>query len=83
MQLRPSQSLLDLDKHQKILDSILIPSAEGEAKVFYYKMKADYQRYLAEFSTGEKQKAAAQTAREAYESAQSISEPELAPTHKI
>jgi len=37
-----------------VLDDNLIPSATtGESKVFYYKMKGDYHRYLAEFATGD------------------------------
>merc|ERR1719213_934529 len=52
---------------QKICDTILnllndklIPTASnGESKVFYHKMKADYYRYIAEFTSGgEKTKAA-------------------------
>ncbi|CAO2602100.1 14-3-3 protein epsilon [Lemmus lemmus] len=32
----------------------------GESKVFYYKMKGDYCRYLAEFATGNDKKEAAE-----------------------
>jgi len=36
----------------KLIDKHLIPHAStGESKVFYYKMKGDYYRYLAEFAT--------------------------------
>jgi 14-3-3 protein epsilon len=43
-----------------VLDDHLIPAAEaGESKVFYYKMKGDYHRYLAEFAMGDKRKDAA------------------------
>merc|ERR1712186_233385 len=43
-----------------LLDQNLIPKAStGEGKVFYQKMKADYYRYIAEFSDGDaKDKAA-------------------------
>merc|ERR1711963_1281581 len=35
-----------------VIDKHLVPSAQhGESKVFYYKMKGDYHRYLAEFAT--------------------------------
>merc|ERR1711976_652924 len=37
----------------KLLDVNLIPKAsQDESKVFYQKMKADYWRYIAEFSEG-------------------------------
>jgi len=40
-----------------VLDDHLIASANtGESKVFYYKMKGDYHRYLAEFATGQARK---------------------------
>merc|ERR1711935_1180242 len=36
----------------QVLDKHLIPCSDtGESKVFYYKMKGDYHRYLAEFAT--------------------------------
>jgi 14-3-3 protein epsilon len=38
-----------------ILDKNLLKKAStAESKVFYLKMKADYNRYLAEFSQGDK-----------------------------
>ena len=41
-----------------IIEENLIPnSSSEEAKVFYYKMKGDYHRYLAEFQQGETRKA--------------------------
>ncbi|KAJ3108217.1 hypothetical protein HDU97_001751 [Phlyctochytrium planicorne] len=67
-----------------VLDDHLIPSAEaGESKVFYYKMKGDYHRYLAEFATGDKRKDAASQAHDAYKAATDIAQTELAPTHPI
>ncbi|KAJ3254395.1 hypothetical protein HK103_007189 [Boothiomyces macroporosus] len=67
-----------------VLDQHLIPTAEaGESKVFYYKMKGDYHRYLAEFSAGEKRKDAAGNAHDAYKAATEIAQTELAPTHPI
>ena len=37
----------------RIAEDHLIPNAStGESKVFYYKMKGDYYRYLAEFTAG-------------------------------
>merc|ERR1711937_344254 len=38
-----------------LMDGRLIPKAtNGESKVFYYKMKGDYYRYIAEYKDGEK-----------------------------
>ena len=43
-----------LDGILALMDKELIPSlSTDESKVFYYKMKGDYYRYLAEFVTGE------------------------------
>merc|ERR1712060_815434 len=51
-----------------LLDGNLIPKAgSGESKVFYQKMKADYFRYIAEFSDGDAKAKAAENARQAYE----------------
>merc|ERR1711931_360671 len=68
----------------EILDKNLIPhSLHGESKVFYYKMKGDYHRYLAEFSTGQERKEAAENSLVAYKTASDIATNELAPTHPI
>lgn len=67
-----------------VLDAHLIPSAgTGESKVFYYKMKGDYHRYLAEFSTGDSRKEAAENSLVAYKAASDVAVAELAPTHPI
>lgn len=67
-----------------VLDKHLIPAASaGESKVFYYKMKGDYHRYLAEFSTGNERKEAAENSLVAYKSASDIATTELPPTHPI
>ncbi|CAO3682788.1 hypothetical protein G6F70_002999 [Rhizopus microsporus] len=67
-----------------LLDEHLIPSAkEKEVQVFYYKMKGDYHRYVAEYATGSAREDAAHAAREAYENATQIAQAELAPTHPI
>ncbi|KVH97720.1 hypothetical protein Ccrd_000182 [Cynara cardunculus var. scolymus] len=51
-----------------IIDKHLIPSSgSGEATVFYYKMKGDYFRYLAEFKTDEERKEAADQSLKGYE----------------
>lgn len=54
-----------------LLDSNLIPSASSsESKVFYYKMKGDYHRYLAEFRVGDQRKASAEDTMLSYKDAQ-------------
>merc|ERR1711920_726713 len=66
------------------LDTNLIPKASsGESKVFYQNMKADYYRYIAEFSDAEKKTKAAESARAAYAEAQGVAEKDLAVTHPI
>lgn len=67
-----------------VLNEHLIPTAQsGESKVFYYKMKGDYHRYLAEFAISEKRKDAADASLEAYKSASEVAVTELPPTHPI
>merc|ERR1712187_210006 len=72
------------DRILKLLDDHLIEKCSGgESKVFYQKMKADYYRYIAEFRTEEKKKAASESARKAYEEAQKVATKDLAVTHPI
>ena len=67
-----------------VLSNHLISSAQtGESKVFYYKMKGDYHRYLAEFATADKRKEAADLSLEAYKAASDVAVTELPPTHPI
>eukprot|EP00270_Netrium_digitus_P021010 TRINITY_DN882_c0_g1_i1.p1 TRINITY_DN882_c0_g1~~TRINITY_DN882_c0_g1_i1.p1 ORF type:complete len:254 (+),score=66.72 TRINITY_DN882_c0_g1_i1:57-818(+) len=67
-----------------IIDSNLIPSSgSGESKVFYYKMKGDYYRYLAEFKTSAERKEAAEQSLKAYQAASEVAAVDLAPTHPI
>merc|ERR1712232_313087 len=67
-----------------LLDSNLISKAStGESKVFYQKMKADYYRYIAEFTSGDAKSRAAESARQAYEEAHKVAEKDLAVTHPI
>merc|ERR1711870_92957 len=67
-----------------LLDGSLIPKAtSGESKVFYQKMKADYYRYIAEFTEGDKKAKAADNARLAYEEAAKVAEKDLVVTHPI
>lgn len=67
-----------------LLDGNLIPSAKsGESKVFYYKMKGDYHRYLAEFSTESHRGDSAQSSLDAYKQATDTAVTDLTPTHPI
>lgn len=67
-----------------VLDKYLIPSAEqGESRVFYYKMKGDYYRYLAEFYTGDERQKVADESLKAYSTAAEAANTDLAPTHPI
>jgi 14-3-3 protein epsilon len=67
-----------------LLDNNLITKASsGESKVFYQKMKADYYRYIAEFSDGDAKSKAAENARLAYEDASKVAEKDLVVTHPI
>jgi len=66
-----------------LLDGSLIPGAkEDEAKVFYHKMKGDYYRYIAEFTSDEEKKAAAGKAKSAYDDAMQAAS-NLTVTHPI
>jgi len=62
----------------------LLPAANaGESKVFYYKMKGDYHRYLAEFAAGASRKEAAENSLVAYKAASDLAHSELQTTHPI
>ncbi|KAG5512966.1 hypothetical protein RHGRI_017548 [Rhododendron griersonianum] len=68
----------------RVIDEHLIPSSSsGESTVFYYKMKGDYYRYLAEFKTGNDRKEVADHSMKAYQAATTTAEAELPPTHPI
>ncbi|XP_065878438.1 14-3-3-like protein D isoform X1 [Euphorbia lathyris] len=67
-----------------LIDEHLIPSSSAaESTVFYYKMKADYYRYLAEFKNGSERKEVAEQSMKAYETASATAEADLPPTHPI
>lgn len=66
-----------------VIDDHLIPNSSGESNVFYYKMKGDYYRYLAEFKSGDERKEAADQSLKAYQEASTAAEAELPPTHPI
>lgn len=72
------EELLDL------LSQFLIPNAQaGEGKVFFYKMKADYHRYIAEYSSGDKKQQAANKALQAYTDAGNVAKETLTATHPV
>lgn len=67
-----------------LLTDRLIPNTkDSESKVFYYKMRGDYYRYISEFSSDEGKRVAGDNAHEAYQRAMEVAEVELAPTHPI
>lgn len=60
-----------------LLNDYLIPGAkDGAQKVFYWKLKGDYYRYVCEFEKGDKQKEMKVKAREAYQNAMDIGQKE-------
>jgi len=61
---------------------LIAQSTTSESKVFYYKMKGDYHRYLAESTTGEPRTASSEKALVAYKAASDASQ-ELLPTNPI
>jgi len=67
-----------------VLDQHLIPNAESdESNVFYYKMKGDYYRYQAEFTSEDKRKKSAENSLGAYGKALEVAESKLLTTHPI
>jgi 14-3-3 protein epsilon len=69
----------------QVLDTKLIPGSTGntEANVFYYKMKGDYYRYIAEYGTGELHQKASDNALAAYSAANEVATANLKTTHPI
>ncbi|KAL3619690.1 14-3-3 protein 7 [Castilleja foliolosa] len=64
-----------------VIDDHLLPSSStGESSVFYYKMKGDYFRYVAEFKSGYDRKESSDQSLKAYEAPAAT---DLAPTHPI
>ncbi|KAL3943416.1 MAG: hypothetical protein SGBAC_002498 [Bacillariaceae sp.] len=67
-----------------VIEESLIPNSTAEeAKVFYYKMKGDYHRYLSEFQVGDVRKESAGAALDSYQAASGIASSDLPPTHPI
>jgi len=83
-------NILDL-LEQHLIPSAAVDSGESgtteaekmESKVFYHKMKGDYLRYLAEFTTGNDRKEAAEKSLVAYKEASDSAYEFLATTHPI
>jgi 14-3-3 protein epsilon len=69
----------------QVLDKKLIPGSQGntEANVFYYKMKGDYYRYIAEYGTGDLHQKASNNALQAYSNANDVAIASLKTTHPI
>jgi 14-3-3 protein epsilon len=68
----------------ELIDTNLVPmSTAGESKVFYFKMKGDYYRYIAEFTEGEGKTGAANSAHQAYNQAMEVATTDLVVTHPI
>ena len=66
-----------------LIDNFLIKKASSdESKVFYLKMKGDYYRYLAEFTSGDKNKEVANNSMNSYKEANELAE-NLACTNPI
>ena len=72
------------DEILSLIDTNLVPqSTSGECKVFYYKMKGDYFRYIAEYTDGEGKSKAASNAKDAYDDATKVAATDLVVTHPI
>jgi 14-3-3 protein epsilon len=68
-----------------ILSKRLIPSvaSTGESRVFYYKMKGDYMRYMCEISTEEEKQETSNESLLAYRTASEKAMIDLPPTHPV
>lgn len=77
------QKILDLLQDSLIIKESPPPAGKEESQVFYYKMKGDYYRYIAEYKTDDEKKKAADNARDAYKAAMTIAEQGLLVTHPI
>jgi 14-3-3 protein epsilon len=65
------------------IDNFLLKRAEDdEAKVFYWKMRGDYNRYIAEYATGDLRQTVADGALNSYKSANEVSK-NLSPINPI
>ena len=72
------------DGVRALMDKNLIPSpSTDESKVFYYKLKGDYCRYIAACVTGEAKSKAGEDACVACAEATKIAEKDLVVTHPV
>ena len=56
--------------------TLLKKSVNAEARVFYHKMKGDYNRYISEYSNSKVQEKAVSSASDSYQMAMSIMDKE-------
>ncbi|XP_048590282.1 14-3-3 protein epsilon [Nematostella vectensis] len=78
------KELKDLCKEVLGILERLIPGAEDEEnKVFYFKLKGDYYRYLAEFSHGQEHKEEAENGNKAYKEGTELAVKSMSPTDPI
>jgi len=67
-----------------LLDKYLLPNSKSEeSKIFFLKMKGDYNRYLTEFLVDQEGNEAIENAREAYISAKKLAKSNLPATHPL
>mmetsp|Transcript_108095 Transcript_108095/g.187577 ORF Transcript_108095/g.187577 Transcript_108095/m.187577 type:complete len:629 (+) Transcript_108095:61-1947(+) len=67
-----------------LLENQLLPKAStNESKIFYLKMKADYQRYMTEFTGAEAKVKMASETQATYEEALALAKKALATSHPI
>ena len=67
----------------KLVERLVNNTDDSENKVFYFKMRGDYYRYIAEFSRYGKNGDAYALAKEAYEEALAIAKEHVSPAHPI
>jgi len=77
------QKILDLLENHLISKDATAPAGKEESQVFYYKMKGDYHRYIAEYKVDAEKKKSSDAARDAYKKAMDIAENGLLVTHPI
>ena len=65
---------------QILSQNLSLDTPDGEGKVFFYKMKGDYYRYIAEYATSEKKNQSSQKALQAYNDACIVAKETLQPT---